>query len=124
MGRDDVGAVNEVTLRGRVSTAPAARELPSGTTIVTLRVTVARAETPMTKGSKQQSDWVDCVAWGAQPRRRVVGWRAGDLVEVKGALRRRVHRGGAGVTMHLEVEVLDGCMVSRAAREPAAPGPG
>jgi len=106
--------VNEVTLRGRVSTAPGVRELPSGTCIVALRISVARTPSPMTKGSKQGSDWVDCVAWGARQRRRVCTWRLGDVVEVRGALRRRFYRGGAGTAMRLEVEVLDGRMVRRA----------
>ncbi len=107
-----------MTLRGRVSTAPESRELPSGTSIVTLRVSVTRASTPMTKGSKQGSDWVDCVAWGSRQRRRVVGWRLGDLVEVEGALRRRFYRGGTGTAMRLEVEVLGGRLITRADRRP------
>ena len=115
------GAVNEVVWRGRVSTAPELRQLPSGTSIVTLRISVARAETPMTKGSKQGADWVDCTAWGAQQRRRVSTWRAGDLVEVRGALRRRVTRGGSAPAMRLEVEVLTGRLVARADRASVPP---
>jgi single-strand DNA-binding protein len=111
--------VNEVTLRGRLSSPPELRELPSGTCIMTLRVSVTRSPSPMTKGSKQGSDWVDCVAWGARQRRRVATWRVGDVVEVRGALRRRFYRGGGGTAMRLEVEVLDGRMVRRAERRAA-----
>ena len=111
----DAGAgVNEVLLCGRVSTAPERRELPSGTTILTLRVSVPRSPSPMVKGSKQGSDWVDCVAWGARQRRQVTGWVVGDVVEVRGALRRRFYRGGTGTAMRLEVEVLGGRRVTRA----------
>ncbi len=106
--------VNEVVLRGRVSSAPELRELPSGTCITTLRISVARSPSPMTKGSRQGTDWVDCVAWGARAQRRVSGWRVGDVVEVEGALRRRFYRGSAGTAMRLEVEVLTGRMVKRA----------
>jgi single-strand DNA-binding protein len=116
-GSEDVATtvmVNEVTLRGRVSSAPAQRELPSGACIVTLRVAVPRSPSPMTKGSKQASDWVDCVAWGARQRRRLGSWRVGDVVEVEGALRRRFYRGGDGTAMRLEVEVLGGRIVKRA----------
>jgi single-strand DNA-binding protein len=109
---------NEVTLRGRVSSAPEPRELPSGTCIVTLRVSVPRAPSPMTKGSKQTSDWVDCVAWGARQRRSVATWRVGDVVEVEGAFRRRFYRAGGGTAMRLEVEVLAGRVVRRADRRP------
>jgi single-strand DNA-binding protein len=111
---------NEVTLRGRVSSAPEPRELPSGTCIVTLRVSVPRASSPMTKGSKQTSDWVDCVAWGSRQRRSVATWRVGDVVEVEGALRRRFYRAGGGTAMRLEVEVLAGRVVRRADRRPGA----
>ena len=110
---------NLVRLRGKVSTAPEERELPSGTTIVTLRLSVPRETTPMTEGSRQSADWVDCSAWGRKVRRTASGWRAGDLVELEGALRRRFYRGGSGTATRLEVEVLSGRLLSRA----EVPGP-
>ena len=114
---------NLVRLRGRVSTPPEERELPSGTTIVTLRLSVPREASPMTKGSRQTSDWVDCSAWGAKVRRTASRWRSGDLVEVEGALRRRFYRGASGTATRLEVEVLSGRLVSRAeAGRPLAGG--
>jgi single-strand DNA-binding protein len=118
-GSPGAATVNAVTLRGRVSRGAELRELPSGMQIATVRISVARSPSPMTKRSKQGSDWVDCVAWGAPQRRRVGTWRVGDLVEVEGALRRRVYRGGAGTAMPLEVEVLAGRMVRRGDRRPS-----
>lgn len=97
---------NTVELRGRVSSAPLERELPSGAVITTFRMSVPRARTPMTSGSAQTSDWVDCAAWSARSRRSVGGWAVGDQVEVTGALRRRFYRVGEGATTRLEVEVL------------------
>ncbi len=97
---------NTVELRGRVTSAPTERELPSGAVITTFRVSVPRARTPMTVGSSQVSDWLDCVAWSARSRRSVGGWRVGDPVEVSGALRRRFYRAGEGASTRLEVEVL------------------
>ena len=67
--RDDKAvaeAANRVRLRGKVSTPPEERSLPSGTTIVTLRLSVPREVTPMTDGSRQTADWVDCAAWGGR----------------------------------------------------------
>lgn len=111
---EDEDASNVVRLRGKVSTAPEQRELPSGTTIVTLRLSVPRRASPMTEGSRQSADWVDCSAWGGKARRTASGWRAGDVVELEGALRRRFYRGGSGTATRLEVEVLSGRLVSRA----------
>jgi single-strand DNA-binding protein len=105
---------NAVELRGRVTSAPVERELPSGAVIATFRVAVPRARTPMTAGSGQSSDWVDCVAWSARSRRSVAGWLVGDQVEVGGALRRRFYRAGEGSSTRLEVEVL----TARRARKP------
>jgi single-strand DNA-binding protein len=113
-----VDAANVVRLRGKVSTAPEERELPSGTRIVTLRLSIGRETSPMTSGSKQTTDWVDCSAWGGKVRRTVTAWRAGDVVEVEGALRRRFSRSEAGTNTRLEVEVLGARRLRRA--EPAA----
>jgi single-strand DNA-binding protein len=99
-------ADNQVSVRGRVSTAPTERELPSGTVITSLRISVPRAPTTMTSGSTQTSDWVDCTAWAARTRRSVRGWEVGDEVEVQGALRRRFYRAGEGSSTRLEIEVL------------------
>ena len=115
-----VEAGNAVRLRGKVSTPPEERSLPSGTTIVTLRLSVPRDVSPMTEGSRQSADWVDCSAWGRKVRRTASGWRAGDVVEIEGALRRRFYRGASGTATRLEVEVLSGRLVSRA--EASTPG--
>lgn len=104
---------NAVLLRGRVSTAPERRELPSGSVIVTFRVTVPRSATAMTRGSRQTVDWLDCVAWSAGPQRAVSTWVLDDEVEVSGALRRRFYRGGQGTSTRLEVEVLRAKRISR-----------
>jgi single-strand DNA-binding protein len=111
-------ADNTVELRGRVTSAPIERELPSGAVIVTFRMSVPRARTPMTAGSSQGSDWVDCVAWSARSRRSVAAWEVGDQVALSGALRRRFYRAGDGAGTRLEVEVLG----ARRARSRDRPG--
>lgn len=109
---------NHVEVRGRLSTDPAYRELPSGTPIVSFRLVIPRTTTVMTRGSNQRSDWVDCTAWSAAARRRATGWRVGDTVEVIGALRRRHYRAGEVSGSRVEVEMLGGRLVARA-EEPA-----
>ena len=109
---------NLVRLRGRVSTAPEERRLPSGSLVVSLRLSVPRRPAPMPQGSRQGSDWVDCSAWGGKARRTVGTWQMGDVVEVEGALRRRFSRPASGPVTRLEVEVLG----ARRLRRPEPPG--
>lgn len=105
---------NRVVLRGKVTKAPQVRELPSGSTIVVLRLSVPREEpTPMVRGSRQSVDWVDCTVWGSRARRSAGRWREGDVVEVEGALRRRFQRSASGPSTRLEVEILAGRIVAR-----------
>jgi single-strand DNA-binding protein len=108
------GTLNEVVLRGRVSGEPQVRELPSGTTLVSFRLVLARERTPMTASSKVVSDWVECSAWGARVRKQAAGWHDGDQVEVRGALRRRYYRAGDQSRSSVEVEMLGGRLVRRA----------
>ena len=107
-------SANTVRLRGRVSTGPVERELPSGTVVVGIRLSVPREASPMTKGSRQTIDWVDCSAWGATQRRAASRWSEGDVVEIDGALRRRSTRVAGGFTTRVEVEILRGRVVRRA----------
>lgn len=113
-----VEAVNEVTLCGRLSSEPVSRQLPSGADIVTFRLVVARGPSPMTRGSKQPSDWVDCCVWGGRVKASAAAWAVGDHVEVSGALRRRFFRSAlaSGTGTRVEVEVTGGRVVRRAAR--------
>jgi single-strand DNA-binding protein len=104
---DEATPANTVLLRGRLTVDPVERELPSGDVIVTFRVSVARhGRTPLTSRSRQTADWIDCAAAGAGVRRRALTWRAGDQVEVEGALRRRFYRASGTASSRLEVEVV------------------
>ena len=105
--------VNEVRLTGRVTSSPEVRTLPCGDVIVTFRMSMVREATPMSRGSRQRSDWVDCVAFGGRCRRTVRGWLVGDQVSVEGALRRRFYRAGDGSATRLELEVLRAARVAR-----------
>ena len=107
-------ATNVVALTGRLTAAPEERTLPSGDVITTFRLSVPRQDTPMSRGSKQTTDWVDCVAFAARPRRTVGSWQVGDEVTVDGALRRRFYKTAAGAATRLEVEVLRARRVTRA----------
>ena len=106
-------AVNEVRLVGRISQPPEERVLPSGDTVWTFRVVVARPAADPVK-ARAGVDALECVAWSGRVRRSVSGWSAGDVVEVTGALRRRFFRTGGAVASRVEVEVGAGRVIRRA----------
>lgn len=95
-----VVGVNEVRLVGRVSGTPEARELPSGDTVVQLRVVVGRPPSDR----KTQVDTIDVSCWTPGARRSALRQHEGDVIEVSGALRRRFFRAGASTQSRYEVE--------------------
>lgn len=108
----DVEDCNEVRLVGRVSTAPEAKELPSGDVVWLFRLVVRRPEGHV---SRQSVDVLDCSVWAPRLQRSVSGWRDGDQVEVEGAVRRRFYRAGQATASRVEVEVRRGRVRRRAA---------
>lgn len=96
---------NEVRLLGRLSAAPATVELPSGDVLMTFRISVSRAPTAgRAPSSGQRVDSVPCTAWAPRLRRSIATWRAGDLVEVVGAVRCRFYQAGGATRSRVEVE--------------------
>jgi single-strand DNA-binding protein len=84
--------MNLVILRGILSSDPVKRELPSGSVLWTLEVTTRLPD------ESGVSVPVVCV----DPRRPVTH-REGDEVAVRGVVRRRFYRSGAGVQSRTEV---------------------
>jgi single-strand DNA-binding protein len=94
---------NEVTVVGRLWGPVQQRALASGVVLCRFRVVVRRERA--TGGTSV--DALDCVVPGpGAVQRAVCRWSAGDLVEVRGALRRRCWRGvSGGVASRCEIEV-------------------
>ena len=111
---EEIAAVNEVRLVGRVSGDPGERQMPSGDTMRSFRVVVERTGSS-TNRSRQSHDTLDCVVWGGRVKRSVAGWRSGDVVEITGAIRRRFFRAGGGPASRVDVEVTGGRVIRRAA---------
>lgn len=119
--RESDESSNEVLLRGRVSGPPEQRELPSGDAVWTCRVVVRRPEPTAAESAAAREagrrpvtvDTLDCAAWSARARRSVASWREGDLVEVRGRLRRRFYRAGGAPVSRVEVEVVRGRLIRR-----------
>ena len=95
---------NQVTLTGRISADPESRVLPSGDEVVSFRLVVRRSSAARRR-SKQVVDTIECSAWTAALRRSVSRLPAGTEVTVRGELRRRFSRGGAGVISWVTVDV-------------------
>ena len=112
MADPELESTNEVLLRGQIRHPPTQRALPSGDELVTFRLLLPRTRT--TREKRRVTDWVDCTVWDGRIRTRAAGWREGDQVEVRGALRRRFFRAGAETGTRLEVEVNGGRILRRA----------
>jgi single-strand DNA-binding protein len=111
--KSESGHVNEVRLVGRLSAAAAEVAMPSGDTLWTFRLVVERPAGAVRPG--QQLDTLDCAVWGGRVRRSVPTWAAGDVVEVRGAIRRRFYSAGGGKVSRYQVEVTEGRLIRRAA---------
>lgn len=104
--------VNEVTLVGRMSQPAQEQVLASGSQLWKFRVVVGRPPSPV---SRVSVDSLDCVVWNKRPARTVATWRTGDLVEVKGSLRRQFFAPAAGGrASRCEVEVTSARLIRRA----------
>jgi single-strand DNA-binding protein len=105
--------MNEVTLVGRLSQPAQEQVLVSGSALWKFRVVVGRPPSPT---SRVSVDSLDCVVWNKRPARAVATWRTGDLVEVKGSLRRQFFApAGGGRASRCEVEVIAARLIRRAA---------
>lgn len=103
-------SVNEVIVGGRISGAPDERELPSGDTVVQLRLVVPRSGSRVRVGGGGATvDTIDVACWTKALQRKAIRLKPGDLVTVRGALRRRFWRSPSGPASRYEVEatVLD-----------------
>jgi single-strand DNA-binding protein len=105
-GTDALGeSVNEVIVGGRISGSPEERELPSGDTVVQLRLVVPRSGSRGRVGAGGATvDTIDVACWTKALQRKAVRCKPGDFVTVHGALRRRFWRSPGGPASRYEVE--------------------
>jgi single-strand DNA-binding protein len=116
---------NEILLVGRLSGEVTDRELPSGDVLTSWRLVVDRGpDAPAAPEGRTlpSIDTIDCSTHRRQVQRRAAGWVAGDVLEIKGALRRRFWRGPHGLASRYEVEAVTARRVVRAAPR-RTPGP-
>lgn len=93
---------SEVRLRGRLSGASRV-ELPSGDEAVVFRIVVDRPVRQRGPSGRVRVDALECIAWAAAARRRLLAWADGDVIEVDGWLQRRFWKAGATPASRTEV---------------------
>lgn len=103
-------ARNDVFLIGRLSAEPTTRTLPSGDELTSWRLVIDRvgpvARRVSVSGHRPVTvDTIDCVAHRKGIQRAAARWAPGDVIEIRGALRRRFWRGQQGPASRCEVEV-------------------
>lgn len=98
---------NEVRLVGRVSGPPTAISLPSGDSVATVRVVVERGGRSGEQVPRQRVDTLVCAVWRPGLQDVVMAWCHGDVVEVRGALRRRFWRGDGVPQSRYEIELTE-----------------
>jgi single-strand DNA-binding protein len=107
---------NDVVLRGRLSSPPELRPLPSGDTLLVFKL-VVRRENPRPRGPK--SDVITCVSLLPALLHHAAAWTPDDVVEVEGALQRRFWRTPTGTAVAYEVNCRRGRKVTRGGRRAA-----
>lgn len=99
--------VNEVVLEGRLGSEPLRRELPSGDTVVQIRLVVPREVVVARSRDRPPGrtvDTIDVACWAKPLQRKALRLAAGQTVLVHGALRRRFWRSPGGPASRYEVE--------------------
>lgn len=110
--------VNEVRLVGRLGADPAHKQLPSGDSVWTFRISVERPRPGRRAGQRpgqRRTDSLDCAVWSGRVKRSVSTWAKGDVVEVSGSIRKRFFQAGGATASRVEVEVSRGRIIRRAA---------
>ncbi|MEU5880439.1 single-stranded DNA-binding protein [Spirillospora sp. NPDC047279] len=101
--------VNDVVLLGRLAEDPLRRDLPSGL-VVAWRLIVDRPRSE--PGRRRMVDTLACASWVSAVADQSSTWRRGDLIEVRGSLRRRFWKGDDLRIGRYEVEVYDAALVA------------
>jgi len=88
-------SLNDVALRGWVTTVATERELPSGDLVAQFRIAITRPEGGV--------DTIDLESWSAKTRRTALSLKDSEWVEISGAIRRRFWKIGQGLASRWQV---------------------
>jgi single-strand DNA-binding protein len=98
---EEVVAVNQVHLVGRVSGQASEKTLPSGELLVEFRLVVERENQ---RSERREVDTLDIAVWSTRLRKRALSFLVDEWVEVDGALRRRFWQSPSGLASRWQVE--------------------
>lgn len=93
-------ALNDVLLRGRVSSLAVEKELPSGDKVMEFRIVIARSD-------GEGFDTIDISAWNSKLRRTAGSLKNDQWVEVSGSIKRRFWRGAAGLASRWQIDASE-----------------
>lgn len=93
-------ALNDVLLRGRVSSLAVEKELPSGDKVMEFRIVIARSD-------GEGFDTIDIAAWSSKLRRTAGSLKNDQWVEVSGSIKRRFWRGAAGLASRWQIDASE-----------------
>lgn len=102
----EASTYSQVRLRGRLSGVTRV-ELPSGDEAVAFRIVVDRPSRARGPSGRVRVDALECIAWTAATRRRLLTCHDGDVVEVEGWLQRRFWKSGSAPASRTEVVARD-----------------
>ena len=93
-------ALNDVLLRGRISTLAIEKELPSGDKVCEFRIVIARS-------NEEGFDAIDISAWSSKLRRTALALKSDQWVEVTGSIKRRFWRGATGLASRWQIDASE-----------------
>lgn len=93
-------ALNDVLLRGRISSIATEKELPSGDKVMEFRIVIART-------GEDGFDTIDISAWSAKLRRTAGALKVDQWVEITGSIKRRFWRGSTGIASRWQIDAME-----------------
>ena len=93
-------SLNDVLIRGRVTSEAVEKELPSGDKVSEFRLVITRDE-------REGVDTLDIAAWSSKMRKKSSSLKVDDWIEVTGAIRRRFWKSPAGLASRWQIEAFD-----------------
>lgn len=105
MNQTEIPYQNLIRLCGRVAQVPVVRTLPSGDTLITMRLIVRRSARAR-RHSRVSVDAFECVGWTRRVQRSMARLARDDVVEIHGELRRRFRRVAGAPVSTTEVELV------------------